>query len=69
MAQLLADAVMAPSRNGAFDAVLKDPDFLKEAASSNIDVDPVRGVDMQAFVKKVLATPKHLAAKARELIE
>ncbi|MDB5545557.1 MAG: tripartite tricarboxylate transporter family receptor, partial [Hyphomicrobiales bacterium] len=53
----------------AFDAVMKDPDFLKEAANSNIDVDPVRGVDMQEFVKKVLATPKHLAARARELLE
>jgi tripartite-type tricarboxylate transporter receptor subunit TctC len=53
----------------AFDAVMKDPEFLKEAAASNIEVDPVRGVDMQEFVKKVLATPKNLAARARELIE
>lgn len=53
----------------AFDAVMKDPDFLKEAANSSIDVDPVRGAEMQQFVQKVLATPKHLAARARELIE
>ncbi len=53
----------------AFDAVMKDPDFVKEAAAANIDIDPVRGVDMQQFVTKVLATPKHLAARARELIE
>ena len=49
----------------AFDAVMKDPDFLKEAANSSIDVDPVRGAEMQQFVQKVLATPKHLAARAR----
>jgi len=53
----------------AFDSVMKDPEFLKEAAAANIDVDPVRGADMQEFVKKVLATPKNLAARARELIE
>jgi tripartite-type tricarboxylate transporter receptor subunit TctC len=53
----------------AFDAVMKDPDFLKEVAQSNIEVDPVWGVDMQTIVANVLATPKHLAEKARDLIE
>ena len=53
----------------AFDAVMKDPDFLKEVAQSNIEVDPVRGVDMQTIVANVLATPKHLAERARDLIE
>ncbi len=53
----------------AFDAVMKDPDFLKEVGAANIEVDPVRGVTMQEVVKKVLATPKRLAEKARDLIE
>jgi hypothetical protein len=53
----------------AFDAVMKDPDFLKEAEAANIDVDPVRGVDMQNVVKNVLATPKNLAERAKALIE
>ena len=53
----------------AFDAVMKDPDFLKEVAASNIEVDPVRGADMQTVVARVLATPKHLAERARDLIE
>jgi tripartite-type tricarboxylate transporter receptor subunit TctC len=53
----------------AFDAVMKDPDFLKEAQAANIDVDPVRGVDMQNVVKNVLATPKNLAERAKALIE
>lgn len=53
----------------AFDAVMKDPEFLKEALASNIDVDPVRGVEIQKIVKDVLSTPKHLADRARLLIE
>ncbi len=53
----------------AFDAAMKDPEFLREAAAANIEVDPVRGVDMQDVVKNVLATPKHLAERARALIE
>jgi tripartite-type tricarboxylate transporter receptor subunit TctC len=53
----------------AFDAVMKDPEFLKEALASNIEVDPVRGIEMQKIVKDVLSTPKHLADRARLLIE
>jgi tripartite-type tricarboxylate transporter receptor subunit TctC len=53
----------------AFDSVMKDPEFLKEVAAANIEVDPVRGEKMQEVVKRVLATPKHLAEKARDLIE
>ncbi|MDB5649056.1 MAG: tripartite tricarboxylate transporter family receptor [Hyphomicrobiales bacterium] len=53
----------------AFDAVMKDPDFLKEAEAANIEVDPVRGADMQNVVKNVLATPKNLAERAKALIE
>lgn len=52
----------------AFDATMKDPALLKEAAAAKIDVDPVRGVELQKMVEKVLATPKHLAEKARTII-
>jgi tripartite-type tricarboxylate transporter receptor subunit TctC len=53
----------------AFDATMKDPGFLKDAAQMKIEVDPVRGEDMQAIVAKVLATPKPLAMKAKEIVE
>jgi len=53
----------------AFDQTMKDPDFLKEAEQSHIEVDPIRGVDMQKVVADVLATPKNLAARAKSLIE
>ena len=31
----------------AFDAVMKDPDFIKEVEAAHIEIDPVRGQDMQ----------------------
>lgn len=53
----------------AFEQTMKDPEFLSEAAKLKIEVDPVRGQDMQKVVADVLATPKNLAARARTLIE
>jgi tripartite-type tricarboxylate transporter receptor subunit TctC len=53
----------------AFDATMKDPDFLAEAASLNYEVAPVDGETLQKIVEKVLATPKDLAARARHLLE
>jgi ABC-type phosphate/phosphonate transport system substrate-binding protein len=53
----------------AFDAVMKDPAFLKEAEAANIEVDPVRGEDMQRVVEQVLATPKHVKDRARPIFE
>ncbi|MFZ9501076.1 MAG: Bug family tripartite tricarboxylate transporter substrate binding protein [Beijerinckiaceae bacterium] len=53
----------------AFMKTMTDDDFVKEAAQMKIEIDPVRGEDMQKVVADVLATPKHLAARARALIE
>jgi len=58
------DAVRA-----AFDATMRDPDFLKEAEKLKIEVNPVRGEEMQKIVADVLATPKHLAERARAILE
>jgi tripartite-type tricarboxylate transporter receptor subunit TctC len=53
----------------AFDATMKDPEFLAEAASLNYEVAPVGGETLQKIVEKVLATPQDLAARARHLLE
>jgi tripartite-type tricarboxylate transporter receptor subunit TctC len=53
----------------AFDATLRDPEFLAEAQKLQIEVNPVRGRDLQAVVADVLATPKPLAERARALLE
>ena len=52
----------------AFDATVKDPEFIKAAAAARIEVNPIRGVALQSTVNKVLATPKHLVERARSII-
>jgi tripartite-type tricarboxylate transporter receptor subunit TctC len=53
----------------AFHATMKDPEFLKDAAQMNFEVDPVYGEAMQKIVEKVLSTPKNLAARAKTILE
>lgn len=47
----------------AFDATMKDPDFLAEAKKARLEVNPVTGADLTAFVKKIYATPKPIVDK------
>jgi tripartite-type tricarboxylate transporter receptor subunit TctC len=54
---------------GAFRATMKDPEFLKDAAQMNFEVDPVYGEPMQKIVEKILSTPKPLAMRAKEFLE
>jgi hypothetical protein len=53
----------------AYDATMKDPEFLAEAKSLKLDVNPVRGETMQRLVEKLLSTPKPLAARVKGLME
>jgi tripartite-type tricarboxylate transporter receptor subunit TctC len=53
----------------AFRATMKDPEFLKDAAQMNFEVDPVYGEPMQKIVEKILSTPKPLAERAKEFLE
>jgi tripartite-type tricarboxylate transporter receptor subunit TctC len=52
----------------AFDATVKDPEFLKAAAAARIEVSPIAGMQLQDTVESVLATPKNLAARAKAII-
>jgi tripartite-type tricarboxylate transporter receptor subunit TctC len=52
----------------AFDATLKDPEFLKAATAARIEISPIPGGQLQDTVAKVLATPKHLAERAKAVI-
>jgi tripartite-type tricarboxylate transporter receptor subunit TctC len=52
----------------AFDATLKDPEFIKAATAARIEISPIYGVALQDTVGKVLATPKHLAERAKAII-
>ena len=52
----------------AFDATIKDPEFIKAATAARIEINPIYGVALQDTVGKVLATPKHLAERAKAII-
>jgi tripartite-type tricarboxylate transporter receptor subunit TctC len=42
----------------AFDATMRDPEFLAEAARLNAEIDPLTGEQVQDIVTQVLSTPK-----------
>jgi hypothetical protein len=53
----------------AFDKTMKDPAYLAEAAKLKIDVDPMNGADLAAFVAEVLKTPEATVARVRKALE
>ena len=53
----------------AFNATMKDPEFLAEAEKLRIEVNPVSAADLEAVVGRVLKTPPALAARARPILE
>jgi tripartite-type tricarboxylate transporter receptor subunit TctC len=52
----------------AFAATMKDPEFLIDAAKSQLEITPVTGADVEKLVRELHETPKEIAAKAAELI-
>ncbi len=52
-----------------FDAVMKDPDFLAEAATLNFEVTPVAGEALEKIAAKVVSVPRDLAARAKPFLE
>src|SRR5438105_12629641 len=53
----------------AFDATMKDPQFLAEAKRLNLEVRPVSGGDVEKLIRDLYATPKDvvkLAAQAEK---
>jgi tripartite-type tricarboxylate transporter receptor subunit TctC len=50
----------------AFLAMTKDPEFLAETRERRIDVTPMSGADLQAFVKGILAAPSDVVERARK---
>jgi hypothetical protein len=62
-----ADRVAALRR--AFDAVMKDPAFLAEAAKANIDISPSSGEAAQAVAAHIAGTPPAVLARVKAILE
>ncbi len=53
----------------AFDATVKDPDYLAEAAKAQLEVSPMTGEDVAALVKQVASTPPEVVARVRAALQ
>lgn len=51
----------------AFDATMKDPQLLAEAASQGLDVDPVSGDEITALVRRLYDTPPDVLELVRKI--
>jgi tripartite-type tricarboxylate transporter receptor subunit TctC len=61
------DRVQALRR--AFDATMKDPEFLADAKKLSLEIDPITGEEAQKLIARVLATPEPIAARVRKALE
>jgi tripartite-type tricarboxylate transporter receptor subunit TctC len=50
----------------AFDATMKDPEFLAEAAKAKADVAPTTGEDVQKLVSRIYATPRPVIERVKK---
>ena len=53
----------------AFDATMKDPQFLAEAEKIDLEVTPVAAPAIDAFLAEVYKTPKPVVQKAVAAIQ
>jgi tripartite-type tricarboxylate transporter receptor subunit TctC len=61
-----ADRVAALRR--AFDAAIKDPELLKEAAQAKQDISPTSGVDAQDIANSIVNASPEVVAEAKKII-
>jgi tripartite-type tricarboxylate transporter receptor subunit TctC len=52
----------------AFDATMRDPQFIADAEKTGIDVSPMAGAQLQELVAKLYATPKDIIERAKQAI-
>jgi tripartite-type tricarboxylate transporter receptor subunit TctC len=53
----------------AFDATMKDPEFLAEAAKTDMEITPISGASIDAFIAELYRTPKDVVGKASAAIQ
>ena len=51
-----------------FDAMLRDPNFLADAARANLEIDSVSGAELQEIVADILKTPKSASKRLAEYL-
>jgi tripartite-type tricarboxylate transporter receptor subunit TctC len=61
-----ADRLQALRR--AFDATMKDPEFISTAQKQNLDLDPRPGEKTEEYLRRAYATPREVIEVARKLL-
>jgi tripartite-type tricarboxylate transporter receptor subunit TctC len=61
-------AELLDTLRSAFDATMRDKDFLHDAETIRIDISPLPGAKVQELVQKIYAAPKDIVARARQAI-
>jgi tripartite-type tricarboxylate transporter receptor subunit TctC len=51
----------------AFEAMMKDPQVLAEAASQGLDIDPVSGAEIAELVQRLYGTPPEVLELVRKI--
>jgi tripartite-type tricarboxylate transporter receptor subunit TctC len=78
MRDALSRAIVAPPNisderkkelRSAFDQMVKDPDFLADAAKLGLPIDPMSGQQDDAFVQDLMSVPPAAVARANEALE
>lgn len=54
---------------GAFMDTMRDEQFLADAKKSRLDLRPQSGEEVEAFVRKLYASPKHVVERARRMFK
>ena len=53
----------------AFNATMKDKDFVADATKQKLDLEPEDGEHLEALIRKTYATPKSVVHRVGELIK
>ncbi len=58
----------AAALRAAFDATMKDPDYLAEAKQRRLDVNPMSGAAIDTLIDELYATPPDVIAATKAAI-
>ena len=61
-------AELLDTLRSAFDATMRDQEFLHDAETMRIDISPLPGAKVQELVQKIYAAPKDIVARARQAL-
>ena len=52
----------------AFDALVRDPDFIRESARRKVEVEPLAGIELQQMVAQAMDLTPAVAERTRRTI-